>query len=362
MRPFSDLAERARTWVWLGVVRHLSSGLVDDRLDELFIPALKVSGERRRHFSRITATGCAPDDRAILDGKTLLTLVDAFEAPDGVRPFAAAKVIFQSPLWTFLSSQGLDADVFTVHIQQAAHLADWHRIPVQDLGLYRRVLGEATGCAQPVGSTAYSAMLHKLANERSVEALATLAALFLEALHGGLLEEAMQIRRALRITVTLVSQRYELPELVSSLLGKLIDDRILGNTWIGMADWPDAASLARKRSTHQRAKDWQAFVAWYLSSAGNTRRARFGALPLVPGSARIDWLESNRAFLEAGMKHYHALRLDADGLRAFRPEKSAEVQAEAEHLLAALSAPAGADPRFYDDRPPVEIGFLPDAY
>ena len=359
MRPPADLGERARNWFWYGRVRTLTDRS-NDQLDALFL-AGKSSG-RRRHFQRIYDTGCSPALVAVHEGSTLLKRVDAFEI-DGQRPFTAAKIDFESDFWDHLRAPGVAVSACTAAIAAHARRCGWHRLPASDVGLYVTVLGEDAPCVQPVGSMAFSAMLHRLVNDQTLESLAILAALFREARHGVLLEEAMQIQRARRAGVALVSANVALPERGARLLWQLVNDRILSNWWVTIADWPETTRLCATRSTRQRARDLNAFIDWYLSPVARPGRGRFGTTPLVPASARIAWLEDNRPLVEASVAYYHSLRQDAERWRFQRPDHADALLAQAGEVLAALGAPtASAADLFYVARPPIELGPLPAAY
>lgn len=263
MRPADDLGFRARNWFWYWRVRELS-GLSNEKLDR------QAFGDvgRKRHFERIQHTACSPDEIALVQGKTLLEIVDQWSLTghDACGSFAPATEAFRSPLWEFLTRQDFRPQAYTDYIQQAIAARGWHRIHARDLGLYLAFLGEDEPAIGPSDSVAYSAMLHKLVNEATPDALALLIALFREAMHAVALQEALLIKSAISVTTSWMGHVLHLPQQLTDLLTTLVQDRVLANVWLSEADWRELSGTARRsgKTSRDRLKDFRAWVKWYL--------------------------------------------------------------------------------------------------
>lgn len=365
MRPTIDLAYRARNWFWYWQVRKVS-GLSNDQLDR------KCFGEmgRRRHFEQIQASASAPNEVALVNGQTLLTLVDSLDRPSISEPgpYEVATQAFHSQLWFFLATRDLPPSVYTEFIQQYAENRGWLRISNRDRYLYAEFLGTDEPAIESGVSTAYSAMLHKLVNDRSPDSIAVLIALFKEAMNRVDLEQASTIRVAIRASIAWMGECLELKGDSLSLLGRLVNDRILRNRWISEADWRRATNTTRKTtiSSRQRIRDFQSWVAWYTGQNRVLDENIHGLYPLVPRSERIDWLETNRNHISAALEQVNYLRT----MRSqFIESESLEYRQIAEiirieeiELLSQIQAPDSEPERLYTSRPDLILNELPCPY
>ncbi len=300
MRPTIDLAYRARNWFWYWRVREIS-GLSNEQLDK------KCFGDtgRRRHFERIQASASGPNDVAIINGQTLLTIVDNWDRPSKNEPgpYAIATQEFHSQIWSFLVSRDVAPTVYTEFINSFLTKRNWVRIQKKDKSLYACFLGKNEPAIEPGVSTAYSAMLHMLYNDDSLEATAVLIALFKEALNRIDLEQALAIRIALRATNNSLGVRSCFKSHSHNLLNQLIEDRVLNNFWVTESDWRKITNTSSKliKSTRERTREFQAFIEWLSSQDRDINNNEYGMYPLVPRSDRTDWLESYKGFLEGIM-------------------------------------------------------------
>jgi hypothetical protein len=366
MRPTEDLAYRARNWFWYWRVRHISS-LSNDQLD------LKCFGDqgRKRHFERLQSSASSPDEVALVAGSTLLDLVDGWERPVDGRPgpYASLKRDFKSRLWEFLAGRDLAPSVYCDHIQEAADARGWMRAGDRDYSLYETFLGDAEPAIESGISTAYSAMLHKLVNEATPDATAVLLALFREAMHRVELEQAIAIRTALNASIAWMGHRHGIPERVTQLLRQLVRDRVLANRWVTEADWRKDTNTPVKRAMGSRARirEFQAWVTWYTRRPRAFDATGYGRFPLVPQSARTDWLETHRGFLEEVGREFHVLREQHINFRgSLIPEYrdiAEDARIRAEGLLSHFNPPEAEPTRFYDNsRPALEMGHLPTPF
>lgn len=365
MRPTQDLAHRARNWFWYWRVRQIS-GLTNEQLDHKCFGA----HGRRRHFERLEDSASDPDDMPLVDGKTLLALVDAWDRPEdgGPGPYAGATRDFGSKLWSFLASRDLAPSVYTDFIQQYAAERGWIRAHDRDYGLYAMFLGADEPAIEHGVETAYSAMLHRLVNEATPDTTAVLVALFREAMHQVELEYAIAIRKALTVSIMWMGEALGIPQNITQLIRRLVSDRVLSNRWITEADWRAQTNtpVTPKLATRARIREFNAWVRWYtkrpLAFDGNG----YGRFPLVPRSARTDWLEAHRDFLDevrgevGAMRHAHWNFRDS-----LVPENRAlaeQARIHADGLLSHICPPDAAPERFYTTRPNLEMGGLPPAF
>jgi hypothetical protein len=383
MRTPDDLAFRARNWVWYSVVRNAKGenkwlyapaklpprwmGCSNEALDARFLG----EGGRRRHFERIQWTAASPAAVALINGKKLLQIVDDYGRPDALSPgpYATATSWFQSKLWEYLSSKNFRPSDYSQHIQAQVAARDWLRLSAPEASLFRRFLGNDEAAVEPGVSTAYSAMLHKLVNEATPDAISVLIALFREAIHAVLLEEAIAIKKALGVAATWMCLVHAIPKTVERLLSQLIEDRVLADLWISESDWKSIAGVQprMKTNTRDRMRDFQEFVSWYTSHPRSGVGTRYGSLPIVPRSARLDWVTANRVQLESQKAeidrleyiHFHL----SDSWMPNSAEDAAVALESARSIASQISPPQEQlSRRFYESQPRFEITGLPKAY
>lgn len=363
MRPTDDLAIRARNWFWYWCVRAIS-GLSNDQLDR---KCFGEDGIRRRHFERLQQTASSPNGIALIEGKTLLRIVDRWDAPDGQKgAFALATAAFESTLWQFLANRDASAHIYTDFIQAYVQEKAWARVHVWDSGIYEAFLGPSEPAIEYGVSTAYSAMLHKLVDEATPDALAVLIALFREALHDVLLEQAIAIKPAIEASVSRICKRYDMPDIMFALMYKLVSHRALSNVWFSEADWRDHTNVTRKKAknSRDRTRNFQAWVNWYVKHSDWLRRKIHGVYPIVPRSPRVDWVARNLDALKV-VYAYMSVPDEPFDRDAPLPEifKLAGVPAkDIQRLVDVFPSPEEPSARFYRVRPARELKELPPAY
>lgn len=365
MRPTKDLAYRARNWFWYWRVRHIS-GLTNYALDKKCFGA----HGQRGHFAQIEKSASDPDERPLVHGKTLLELVDALDLPEngGPGPYACTTRAFESKLWSFLATRDLAPSVYTDFIQQYAEERGWMRAKIRDYPLYMMFLGVDEPAIEDGVGTAYSAMLHKLVNEVSPDATAVLVALFREAIHQMELENAIAIGKALTASIVWMGERLGIPRNVTQFIERLARDRVLSNRWVTEADWRTQTKtpVTPKIGSRARVREFNAWVCWYTQRPRALEGNGYGRFPLVPRSARTDWLETHRDFLEKAQGEVGALRHTHWYLHdSWVPENrvlAEQARIHVDGLLSHLGPPDVSPERFYTTRPNLEMGALPPAF
>lgn len=359
MRPVDDLAFRARTWFWYWTLRN-DSGLSNDGLDDRFL-SQDAKGGRKRHFERIEQTASSPASFALKDGKTLLKLVDEGGFPE-------ASQVFNCRLWEFLTERDAPPQTYSDYIAEYIDARGWHRIGVRDLSLYITFLGDQEPAVQQDVSTVYSAMLHKLMNETTLDGIAVLVALFREAMAGMLLQQAIAIKSALGAAVVWTCRQRSIPKTPARLLSQLIDDRVFSNRWFSQEDWRVHTGHPRKEklSTRERVREFKAWVQWYIKDSHRIGTTQFGLFPIVPRSERIHWIEENGAELQAVLRDVGRLKEEhwmfSDSLIPRFQEHAESSRLAADALLKIYAPPDSKPEVFYESEPPFRMGNLLQPY
>lgn len=364
MRKPDDIALRARNWLWYCMVRGIHD-VSNEHLDRKFMAA---RADRVRFFQRIQDSASSPDERPVLNGKTLLEVVDATdrERGDHPGPFAPATNAFRSEFWDFLSNRVAPPQVYTDFIQSYASAHGWIRLANTAFAVYETFLGRGEPAIEDYVGTAYSAMLHKLANAATLDATAVLIALFREALSNVDLKRAMAINWALNAVVDSLCRNQRFPDLLTALLFRLVEDRVSGNVWLTKDDWRAATNMpiAKKPTSRQRVAEFHAWVTWYVSRARPDRVARYGQLPIVPRSARVDWVEINKDQLvpvDRKVRDLWSFDFKFDDDEKSR-QQIADAKRDADALIAPFKCPFDTPARFYDYEPRLTIADLPKCY
>lgn len=365
MRPSVDLAYRARNWFWYWRVRQLSC-LSDAKLDA------KAFGDcgRVRHFERVRKTASSPADFPLVNGQSLLSIVDQWDVQIGSMdgPYARATSGFESRLWEFLARNDLSPQVYTEFIQSFVHERGWLRIEHKDHDLYAFALGDEEPAVDAHLSTTYSAMLHRLVNDFTPDAIAVLIALFREAMSESNLDHAILVRKALKAAILLLEQEITMDRRVVKLIWSLVKDRVLSNRWITEADWREATDtpIRPRISTRARAVEFNAWVGWYISNDRRFKQSTAGLYPIVPTSERTDWLASNRHELSRTFEEVRSLRRTYLSLRDSQApaqlQQAASALARAEALENTLQRPRSTRAMFYDQYPEHVLADLPPPF
>lgn len=303
-RPKQDLAIRVRNWTWYWMVKS-ATGLGDDKLDENYAnPDDKALVSRLRVFFRIRALGTSPD---ATQGYRTRESVYEIANRKSAALLAPAKQVFESEIWDFLQQPDRPAAEYTRFINLVCERRGWYRAPWSDRKLGVLFLGGDEPAFQTGLSPAYRAMLlHLIEAQPDLEALALLAALFREAYGSFQLDQAVAIRSALKTATSLYVGGSELPWEVGKVFEQLIWDRIVGNQIINNDPFNDVlpvvgdGQVAARSTIQSPAQAIKRFAQRY--AAGQFREANPGPgqVPIVPRSARIDWLQDRKEVLSIG--------------------------------------------------------------
>lgn len=366
MRNPDDLAIRARNWYWYWKVRNIS-GMSNYQLDAKCFNDTGTS--RKRYFERVEATASAPDRMPTVGGKTVLDVVAGWKAIAGNKPgsFASATSAFRSRFWEFLSSRGLQPDVYSSFIQDFADQRGWMRFGDGEGLLYEKLLGFKDASSLVIAPTAYSAMLHKLINDQSIDSLAVLVALYREAIGEGRLDEAIVIKRA---TICALGHIHVpgMPTQLVDLISWLVRDRVFSNIWITEMDWRARTRTPRRSdiSSDERAQELLELVHWYVERAHMLRHTGYGQYPIVPKSPRHVWLIENEDMLTVPLAKLSQLGItfaamdlcDSGSMDAKAKSDRAKIQ----RVRRTIKSPPPGKDRFYNDPPPIVCEDLPQPF
>ncbi len=242
------------------------------------------------------------------------------------------------------------------------------RAHTRDYPLYLTFLGRDEPAIELGVFTAYSAMLHKLVNDITPDATAALVALFREAMHHVELERAIAIRTALTTSIMNLGECLGIARNVTELIQQLARDRVLANRWVTEADWRKHTdtSLTRGITSRARVREFQAWVSWYTRRPKTFNYTGYGQFPIVPRSARTDWLEAHRYFLaqvEQEVSYLFQNHINLKDSEVPEIQRIAEdLRIRADGLLSHFNPPDPEPARFYTTRPNIEMGNLPEAY
>lgn len=284
---------------WYEEIRAIS-GLNDAGLDR------KCFGEdcgRRRYFEGIRRSWSSPDARPIVDGRTVLQVVDSWDTNGaGPGPYANATRNFRSKLWDFLANPDASPDDYTAHIQDYVSNHGLVRLSWHEVRLYRMLLGTSEPAVQN-GALSHSAMLQELIKDRTIDALSVLIALFREAMAAFSLDRAVATRSAVRLCMNDMMTASLIPPQVEALFGVLIEARVLNNCWVSDAEWRSRAEgCCRRPSSTERNRDLIRWINWYISHA-TMHVPIYGEAPIASRTAGISWVEQNRDALVRALWH-----------------------------------------------------------
>lgn len=242
-----SIVQRLRALVWYAVVRSIKD-LDDKKLDDLFVKRSPSGRSRRkigrtRTFSLIATLGVDPNwsEQSRKRLPPYNPLVHETR-PRRRRSFSLVEVVAQTPgyedtrrvyfsiIWRLISPP---APTMTELRGIIAALLD-------ELGLFRAV-GDApleSGRAIKTHeafvrfpSKTYDRSLDELVAAGSLDHVALLAALYLESLYVGSLEQALKLRDALRECAARFVENAHLPSLPRILLLFLLEERVIKNQW-----------------------------------------------------------------------------------------------------------------------------------
>lgn len=296
MKPPLDLAYRARNWFWYWRVRE-ASGLSNERLDV----ACFGDSVRRRSFDRIQKTASSPDDVPVVSGKTLLETVSQWP-PGSDEPSEIYKQVisaFRSNLWGLLARQPTDVEGYRVHLSSFAARHGWERIQGPNEAAFLEGPWNSSWLWRKMRSAEFAEMLLDLGTEASPDALAALLALYLEAAEEGDGDH----QPAIRMAITSVLMRFEshlgVDRRTTSLLRRLIEDRVTGRRWIehfGHTEIRSPEATSSKNSA-ARARKFNDYVDWYVNQPAHLGSDAHSKPCRCHGHGVTLWVKVGSAFI-----------------------------------------------------------------
>lgn len=286
--PPTDIVSRLRSWIWYWMLKEATKQS-DDELDRRYLPSGPRSGARPRLFERIRSIGSDPTcPRVDLLNRSIFERVHAERDPM-IEP---AREAFESPLWRMLSDSSMAIEDYLHVIAQIIAARGWYRASSEDrkLGLMFMRDDPAFGMSEDRANV-YCTMLTSLESTPSADNIALLAALFREALAEVALEQATLLRSSLRACAALWVRSIELPDQLSPLFDRLVDERIVRNLWRS----PAIPAEVRRSQRHYI----RALIQEHLQEAPKLAGSTQATLPIVQRSPRIEWLYEHRPALGA---------------------------------------------------------------
>lgn len=347
MRLLDDIAIRTRNGFWYYEVRKISR-LKDAALDR---KAFGGDCERRRHFEGIRRSWSSPDARQTFGGKTLLEVVNAWDASgDGRGPYADATRNFRSPFWKFVQQPNIPLEEYLAHIDKYVLDHGLVRLSHEDRLLYGSFLSGYEPALQYGATPAHSAILHSLAMTCTLDAMSVLIALFRVAMARGSLERAIAIRKAMRLSMLEMSITGHLPSQVAIYVSVLVEARVLANCWVSAADWKASDDyVIKKPSSTERIHAFCRYRLWFITHA--TIGSRYGDAPIVIPTSGILWAEQNREALVAAQECLDRARAEIihDNVYSANEAQVSKHLAEVDRILRELPPrPTGLQDSYYD--------------
>lgn len=301
-QPRTDIAFRARNWIWYSLVRS-ESLLSDDDLDRAFVQLTDKDLKRPRTFARIWGMGSAPTDTRGYRKKSSVYAAVHSEENRRNGDFEHARRAFESPVWELLT----DRDVSQNRIQEiiwtitdargltrvAPHEIDDLSAIVQDPSLLKSI-----GLSLDDKDCLTDVYL-----PQDLDAVAVLAALYREALTEHNLSRASHLQFSISSVCMNFLAAWRPPDFLINLMLRLIDDRICGNIWIDEHVWSTAAgvelvNMSKGGTESKRKREIHAFVKWYLSDRSGLPKLSQLSLPKSPSPA-LKWARKHREALAA---------------------------------------------------------------
>ncbi|WP_233840943.1 hypothetical protein [Dyella sp. 2HG41-7] len=263
------------------------TGKSDERLDEDYLPHGTAEGARLRFFQRVRSLGSDPSvPRKTWKGESVF---DRVHASGGDPNLDVARDAFHSKLWSMLAAPTWTVEDYQRFIDELIQARGWYRASVKDRQLGRVFFRDDPAFGQSADRDhVYSTMLTHLESHPSADHVALLAALFREALGEVALETALQLSSSLRACTSLWLHAIELPDEVRELVQKLVEDRLVRNSW----KTPNLDQATQNQRQYVKALTYAHLKQSPYSQPQNA------SFPIVLPSPRLKWLAENRELLE----------------------------------------------------------------
>jgi len=267
-QPRTDIALRARNWIWYSLVQS-ESQLSDDDLDRAFVLLADEDPKRPRTFARIRRMGSAPTDMRGYRKKS--SIYAAVHSQENRRngEFEHARRAFESPLWEILTDRDLSKERIQEIIWTISRARGLTRVDRNELDDINDIVRD-TDLLKSIGlSIADKDCLTDIYLPQDLDAVAALAALYREALSVHNLNRAALLQNSISSVCMNFLAAWRPPDFLINLVLRLIDDRICGNIWVDEHVWSaktgvELVNMSRGGTESRRKNEIHAFVRWYI--------------------------------------------------------------------------------------------------
>ena len=342
-QPRTDIALRARNWIWYSLVQS-ESLLSDDDLDRVFVQLVDQDPKRPKTFARIRRMGSAPTDVRGYRKKSSIYAAVHSEENQRNGDFEHARRAFESPLWEILTVRDLNHERIQEIIWTITHARGLTRVDPHELEDLDAIVRD-TDLLKAIGlSITDKDCLTEIYLPQDLDAVAVLAALYREALTAHSLKRAVLLQDAISTVCMNFLAAWRPPDFLTSLLLRLIDDRICGTIWIDEHVWSTATgveltNMSKGDTESRRKREIHAFVNWYIGDRKALAKPTRLSLPKAPVPA-LEWVREYRDTLAA---YEYAVRQDRGKIGAFEDspfeedrKSAAQLQEKADGLSEAL--------------------------
>ena len=342
-QPRTDIALRARNWIWYSLVRS-ESLLSDDDLDRAFVLLVDEDPKRPRTFARIRRMGSAPTDIRGYRKKSSIYAAVHSEENQRNGDFEHARRAFESPLWEILTNRDLSQERIQEIIWTITRARGLTRVGKHELDDLDAIVGDAEFLKSIGLSIADKDCLSDVYLPHDLDAVAVLAALYREALIAHNLTRAALLKNSISHVCMNFLAAWRPPDFLISLVLRLIDDRVCGNIWVDEHAWSattgnELVNMSKGGNESKRKREIHAFVDWYIGDRKDLTKWTHLSLPKAPVPA-LEWVREHRETLAA---YFLAVRQDHGKIGAFEDSPfeeerlvAAQLQEKAEQLSAAL--------------------------
>lgn len=331
-QPRTDIALRARNWIWYSLVQS-ESLLSDDDLDRTFIQLVDKDPKRPRTFARIRRMGSAPTDMRGYRKKSSIYAAVHSEENQRSGDFEDARRAFESPLWEILTNRDLSQERLQEIIWTITHARGLTRVGKHELDDLDAIVRD-TELLKSIGlSIIDKDCLTDVYLPQDLDAVAVLSALYREALAAHNLTRAALLQNSISNVCMNFLAAWRPPDFLISLILRLIDDRICGNIWIDEHVWStttgsELINMSKGGNESKRRREISSFVKWYIGDRKSLTKSAHLSLPKIPVPA-LEWVRGHRESLTA---YKDAIRQDQNKIDALEDSPFAEDREAATQL------------------------------
>lgn len=239
-RKSKPALQRIRAWTWYAAVKARAAQRKDlnsdSNLDRFFVLETPDGGrppvKRPRAFCRIRHVGTDPEHFNIRGiDYDLVNWVETKRDENGQHVgLVGTSSVFNSSFWDLLTNPYRDLQQLRSQLTGYAARLGLYRA---DLWMITRadLLKARSAAFQPINVTTYNNLLVALSNLPTIDCLAFLSALYLEAALTGLHEQAVRVRDELAIALSNFYATNSVPLSLAKAITDLVSIRIILNRW-----------------------------------------------------------------------------------------------------------------------------------